>query len=680
MWQKIVKVEETIADTMFFYLPDGRNIDNFILVVEQMKGKGQTIAPLLRRLELYKKDKDAFFTEHFPNLEKRYKKTSRSDMKRKLDLLLSKFGTKVSDKSTLELIKLGEEAEKTKDVDKIKEFLDKASKKPKLLENYPKIRLMVTRLSAIAKSVRVYFTEGTPNDKLLEAFAEFTDGTFVKSPNFKITSEKVPEKLTLQRHANLFGTYPTIFYPEIRNASDWITMWNALFYETDEKGKKTKTFEPNLASFIKTYKPKVVDGGTSKKIEARLEDKKYIVNKFDATVLKNYLTALNSVEGSIRQYIPKEVEFSDGSTRIIRAMKGMVFPSKKGNVVRRNPFYAIISDGAIDGPNWFSLLLDRTKATKLLSPKQIENIVINDIIFALNKNEKTTTLFKIPIPSDFKDSKTIQNITTFTPDNDVLRRYIRNTMDFDGSSLSDKASSVSEDIDVEFKQTISEDEKKFIEDALERLSESQVKRFQRRSKVELPLEIKPIQVSGVSRFSISDSTGELSAQEITRVIDRLRIPLKNDEESSAYYDNMQLSTSIERRLSSLTEFETLILSESPIPLAPLSEDITLSNLNPIQIFSLLKAMDDVLGPTAGVVSSAYDEIDKEKDEKKKMELAQKLEKRIGKLLPTYREGIFYSWESTLRTLLESRSVGTSGKRINPNLLKQLVLKDVIAEA
>lgn len=672
MWQHTIK-KSSNRDVLAMGLSGDINI--VATIFESLKdsnNRNETnrFTGLLDTLKLYSEDKDKYLRESFP---RRVEKYGIGEMKRKMDILLEKFGTKRQTSSTQELFLLAEQVKEEKTPEKINEFLSLAGKHWKIVERDKDLRQLKRELQQLSRGSVLSFTSGNPSKSLLEKFAKIIEGEL--------------------HWLGVKGGAWVIHYPNL-SVGEWMKNWNALFFDeernidfrTEGKGGKlsptsirnySQEFErlseikdgkkfinilnPILVE-LKSYSPTIQGAGVSQSLP--LPDPTfYEVSRFTLEDLREYLEIINKVQNINTSLLLPTGDLKidvGGETQIqgIGKLKELIFSTKSGGKLRNNPYLSILLS-AIGGKDWFSELINQTKATEIIDNKKMENLLLEDAMKAREDRVDRSSIFDISLEGSPETER-------------EFKQWIRGQIDVG------EVQRIGAEV---LESTVSPKVMRILDDSIEKigveqlLSRGVLKKYN-------SIDFKEKKVGSVIRFSIIDGENEFSPTDIKELIKRIRLNTNLEtKEGEDPVDIIGVEMSVVDLLQS-TKFTQLMLSNNLVKTSKQElGGVSLSQLGPEKLVAFLAKLDSLLGygEGAGSVADYYEKIDDSNDIKKKKALAEELEEKIGKRIGGYKEGLIYAFEDRLRNIITTKGVGDSRGQLPKKLLDRLVDTGLVTE-
>ena len=672
MWQHAIK-KSSNRDVLAMGLSGDINI--VATIFESLKdsnNRNETnrFTGLLDTLKLYSEDKDKYLRESFP---RRVEKYGIGEMKRKMDILLEKFGTKRQTSSTQELFLLAEQVKEEKTPEKINEFLSLAGKHWKIVERDKDLRRLKRELQQLSKGSVLSFTSGNPSKSLLEKFAKIIEGEL--------------------HWLGVKGGAWVIHYPNL-SVGEWMKNWNALFFDEERNidfrtegkggtlsptsirnysqeferlseikaGKKFINILNTILVELKSYSPAIQGAGVSQSLP--LPDPTfYEVSRFTLEDLRQYLEIINKVQNINTSLLLPTGDLKidvGGETQIqgIGKLKELIFSTKSGGKLRNNPYLSILLS-AVGGKNWFTELIRQTKATEIIDSKKMENLLLEDAMKAREDRVDTSSIFGIGLEGAPETER-------------EFKEWVRGQIDVG------EVQRIGAEV---LESTVSPKVMRILDDSIEEigveqlLSRGVLKKYN-------SIDFKEKKVGSVIRFSIIDGENEFSPTDIKELIKRIRLntnlETKEDEDP---VDIIGVEMSVVDLLQS-TKFTQLMLSNNLVKTSKQElGGVSLSQLGPEKLVAFLAKLDSLLGygEGAGSVTGYYKKIDESKDIKKKRALAEELEEKIGKRIGGYKEGLIYAFEDRLRNIITTKGVGDSRGQLPKKLLDRLVDTGLVTE-
>ena len=291
-----------------------------------------------------------------------------------------------------ELIKEGLEAKRSANPQKVKEILqnldENADLSKRTLQRHRDIRdsLDILRMSD-EKSVIMF--ENPPSDKkILEEFAKLLDGEVIGDTiavDFKSQSEFIAAMVTKKEDSDAIK----------EKKSEIKEMYNKHFRKSGWSlniGQKTVDLNNLVAQ---------------KKIFVASGQKLEVVEPFTGASVLKYIRAVDKVTGSVRAFRPKKLP--NGST----VPKVLFLDKASPNSMNLNPYAKLILTSDFSGDEWFKTFFDVLRTNQMLSEKDAEQLIIQEIYETL-MGDKNTTPSGLSV-STFRGSDGIQDLETKTP-------------------------------------------------------------------------------------------------------------------------------------------------------------------------------------------------------------------------------------------------------------------------
>jgi hypothetical protein len=291
-----------------------------------------------------------------------------------------------------ELIKEAFEAKRNTNPQKVKEILqnldENADLSKRTLQRHRDIRdsLDILRMSN-DKSVIMF--ENPPSDKkILEEFAKLLDGEVVGDTiavNFKSQSEFIAAMVPKKEDSDAIK----------EKKSEIKEMYNKHFRKSGWSlsiGQKTVDLNNLVAQ---------------KKIFVASGQKLEVVEPFTGASVLKYIRAVDKVTGSVRAFRPKKLP--NGST----VPKVLFLDKASPNSMNLNPYAKLILTSDFSGDEWFKTFFDVLRTNQMLSEKDAEQLIIQEIYETL-MGDKNTTPSGLSV-STFRGADGIQDLETKTP-------------------------------------------------------------------------------------------------------------------------------------------------------------------------------------------------------------------------------------------------------------------------
>ena len=266
-----------------------------------------------------------------------------------------------------ELIKEAFEAKRNTNPQKVKEILqnldENADLSKRTLQRHRDIRdsLDILRMSN-DKSVIMF--ENPPSDKkILEEFAKLLDGEVIGDTiavDFKSQSEFIAAMVPKKEDSDAIK----------EKKSEIKEMYNKHFRKSGWSlniGQKTVDLN-NLV--------------TQKKIFVASGQKLRVVEPFTGASVLKYIRAVDKVTGSVRAFRPKQLP--NGST----VPKVLFLEKASPNSMNLNPYAKLILTNDFKGDKWYELFFDVLRTNEMLSEKDAEQLIIQEIFSLAKKNVK----------------------------------------------------------------------------------------------------------------------------------------------------------------------------------------------------------------------------------------------------------------------------------------------------
>ena len=660
MWSSVLKRwdSESAMSMLEYWLSPDQDIERVITTINTVRRQNpQDITALLSILSTYSRNKNKWFNSHKAELEDKMG-FNRTQMKEKMDRILSEIGTKHKQKGSLALLELGREAEKTKNPEKIAEFLEKVPKSASHLRENPEIRRIKNNLEQLKREVKVVFSQGAPSKEILEEFAEITEG--------EVRGEE-------------------IVYPKLANPSEWRKNWALIPREEGAWYENAKGSEGDIFGLVKRYYPQVVKGDIIEDIQPMFG--KYKAATFTRIIFNNYLQALTKdSKVKIPLFIPKTWK-KGGSTKNMPKHDKLIYSTSTDKSVRINPLLSAL----LEEVNTVESFLAQMQV-KPMSAKQREDLLINDILIAWEHGDSVSPRFELSVPK---------------PDNlpeseDGQKRYIKQKLlvgqeDISTIAHSKGVSPLEDTISLKTMNVIehllefigSEARKELFEDAGIESLDFQSKDFGAVTRFvpvdgnkQIPIDVIDGLLKDIDRYHSKEVVSPPHMKELAPLSGKFHYfwnqLVTEDTTVGSIIDSHKLSMQLENVLSDTNPpFHRMLISQENLSQVAndtvVGEDVSLSNLAPEKIIAFFRIVDDYFGPSHDV-SEGYKEIEDAKD---KTAVAKKVEKKISSLLSTYREEIRYAFQSRLQEILDKNGIGNKSIQISPKLLKDLEDKGIV---
>lgn len=310
-----------------------------------------------------------------------------------------------------ELIKEAFEAKRNTNPQKVKEILqnldENADLSKRTLQRHRDIRdsLDILRMSN-DKSVIMF--ENPPSDKkILEEFAKLLDGEVIGDTiavDFKSESEFIAAMVPKTDKKT----------GEVLDSDDIVAK--------KEKIKEMYNKHFRKSGWSLSIGQKTVDLNNlvaQKKIFVASGQKLEVVEPFTGASVLKYIRAVDKVTGSVRAFRPKRLP--NGST----VPKVLFLDKASPNSMNLNPYAKLILTSDFSGDEWFKTFFDVLRTNQMLTEKDAEQLIIQEIYETLMGNENTTPS-GLSV-STFRGADGIQDLETKTPKK--VRAEIRSIID-----------------------------------------------------------------------------------------------------------------------------------------------------------------------------------------------------------------------------------------------------------
>ena len=310
-----------------------------------------------------------------------------------------------------ELIKEAFEAKRNTNPQKVKEILqnldENADLSKRTLQRHRDIRdsLDILRMSN-DKSVIMF--ENPPSDKkILEEFAKLLDGEVIGDTiavDFKSESEFIAAMVPKTDKKT----------GEVLDSDDIVAK--------KEKIKEMYNKQFRKSGWSLSIGQKTVDLNNlvaQKKIFVASGQKLEVVEPFTGASVLKYIRAVDKVTGSVRAFRPKRLP--NGST----VPKVLFLDKASPNSMNLNPYAKLILTSDFSGDEWFKTFFDVLRTNQMLTEKDAEQLIIQEIYETLMGNENTTPS-GLSV-STFRGADGIQDLETKTPKK--VRAEIRSIID-----------------------------------------------------------------------------------------------------------------------------------------------------------------------------------------------------------------------------------------------------------
>ena len=310
-----------------------------------------------------------------------------------------------------ELIKEAFEAKRNTNPQKVKEILqnldENADLSKRTLQRHRDIRdsLDILRMSN-DKSVIMF--ENPPSDKkILEEFAKLLDGEVIGDTiavDFKSESEFIAAMVPNTDKKT----------GEVLDSDDIVAK--------KEKIKEMYNKHFRKSGWSLSIGQKTVDLNNlvaQKKIFVASGQKLEVVEPFTGASVLKYIRAVDKVTGSVRAFRPKRLP--NGST----VPKVLFLDKASPNSMNLNPYAKLILTSDFSGDEWFKTFFDVLRTNQMLTEKDAEQLIIQEIYETLMGNENTTPS-GLSV-STFRGADGIQDLETKTPKK--VRAEIRSIID-----------------------------------------------------------------------------------------------------------------------------------------------------------------------------------------------------------------------------------------------------------
>lgn len=312
-----------------------------------------------------------------------------------------------------ELIKEGLEAKRSANPQKVKEILqnldENADLSKRTLQRHRDIRdsLDILRMSN-EKSVMMF--ENPPSDKkILEEFAKLLGGEAIGDTiavDFKSESEFIAA-MAIKKDKKT---------GEVLDSDDIVAKKEKIkqyYNNKDENGNPI--YNAGGWSFRKSgwslnIGQKTVDLNNlvaQKKIFVASGQKLEVVEPFTGASVLKYIRAVDKVTGSVRAFRPKRLP--NGST----VPKVLFLDKASPNSMNLNPYAKLILTSDFSGDEWFKTFFDVLRTNQMLSEKDAEQLIIQEIYETL-MGDKNTTPSGLSV-STFRGTDGIQDLENKTP-------------------------------------------------------------------------------------------------------------------------------------------------------------------------------------------------------------------------------------------------------------------------
>ena len=310
-----------------------------------------------------------------------------------------------------ELIKEAFEAKRNTNPQKVKEILqnldENADLSKRTLQRHRDIRdsLDILRMSN-DKSVIMF--ENPPSDKkILEEFAKLLDGEVIGDTiavDFKSESEFIAAMVPKTDKKT----------GEVLDSDDIVAK--------KEKIKEMYNKHFRKSGWSLSIGQKTVDLNNlvaQKKIFVASGQKLEVVEPFTGASVLKYIRAVDKVSGSVRAFSRKRLP--NGST----VPKVLFLDKASPNSMNLNPYAKLILTSDFSGDEWFKTFFDVLRTNQMLTEKDAEQLIIQEIYETLMGNENTTPS-GLSV-STFRGADGIQDLETKTPKK--VRAEIRSIID-----------------------------------------------------------------------------------------------------------------------------------------------------------------------------------------------------------------------------------------------------------
>ena len=310
-----------------------------------------------------------------------------------------------------ELIKEAFEAKRNTNPQKVKEILqnldENADLSKRTLQRHRDIRdsLDILRMSN-DKSVIMF--ENPPSDKkILEEFAKLLDGEVIGDTiavDFKSESEFIAAMVPKTDKKT----------GEVLDSDDIVAK--------KEKIKEMYNKHFRKSGWSLSIGQKTVDLNNlvaQKKIFVASGQKLEVVEPFTGASVLKYIRAVDKVTGSVRAFRPKRLP--NGST----VPKVLFLDKASPNSMNLNPYAKLILTSDFSGDEWFKTFFDVLRTNQMLTERDAEQLIIQEIYETLMGNENTTPS-GLSV-STFRGADGIQDLETKTPKK--VRAEIRSIID-----------------------------------------------------------------------------------------------------------------------------------------------------------------------------------------------------------------------------------------------------------
>ena len=310
-----------------------------------------------------------------------------------------------------ELIKEAFEAKRNTNPQKVKEILqnldENADLSKRTLQRHRDIRdsLDILRMSN-DKSVIMF--ENPPSDKkILEEFAKLLDGEVIGDTiavDFKSESEFIAAMVPKTDKKT----------GEVLDSDDIVAK--------KEKIKEMYNKHFRKSGWSLSIGQKTVDLNNlvaQKKIFVASGQKLEVVEPFTGASVLKYIRAVDKVTGSVRAFRPKRLP--NGST----VPKVLFLDKASPNSMNLNPYAKLILTSDFSGDEWFKTFFDVLRTNQMLTEKDAEQLIIQEIYETLMGNENTTPS-GLSV-STFRGADGIQDLEPKTPKK--VRAEIRSIID-----------------------------------------------------------------------------------------------------------------------------------------------------------------------------------------------------------------------------------------------------------
>ena len=310
-----------------------------------------------------------------------------------------------------ELIKEAFEAKRNTNPQKVKEILqnldENADLSKRTLQGHRDFRDSVDILR-MSNDISVIMFENPPSDKkILEEFAKLLDGEVIGDTiavDFKSESEFIAAMVPKTDKKT----------GEVLDSDDIVAK--------KEKIKEMYNKHFRKSGWSLSIGQKTVDLNNlvaQKKIFVASGQKLEVVEPFTGASVLKYIRAVDKVTGSVRAFRPKRLP--NGST----VPKVLFLDKASPNSMNLNPYAKLILTSDFSGDEWFKTFFDVLRTNQMLTEKDAEQLIIQEIYETLMGNENTTPS-GLSV-STFRGADGIQDLETKTPKK--VRAEIRSIID-----------------------------------------------------------------------------------------------------------------------------------------------------------------------------------------------------------------------------------------------------------